>query len=49
MPDMSPKCPKCNATLDLKTDVAHERAAFGSGIGIMWCKKCGAVLGGSVV
>ena len=39
-----PKCPKCEAELDLKQDIRWENFGFLRGAAIYYCGKCGAIL-----
>jgi hypothetical protein len=46
--DLPPKCPYCQSVLNLDTDVTFGKPRMMSRVHLIWCKKCGAILGGSV-
>ncbi|MGP6240460.1 hypothetical protein ACNF40_08685 [Cuniculiplasma sp. SKW4] len=38
-----PKCPKCEAELDLKNDIKWENVGSIKSITVYYCGKCGAI------
>ena len=47
MDEHPPRCPFCDVTLDLPKDVGAQRVGLLGKATIIWCKRCGAILGGS--